>query len=330
MNLKTQPWVIELDESRPGDDENSSSSVSIEPALRSVIHLQPYYDFSDINIITDCDVLAELLSCDLTAVHTYIAELIGGTIILLPEQATVNEGSHGKYARAFASGHFTHAPSCEDTQKHYRLTSYRFGEVRLLVRHEADGMHGRSYLTHSPPEASEALDLGNARLTFGGEKISPDAVMEFHVQSPTGSQGDTDDATSVEIHASHLPKLWLAQISKFTVATPVKVAPPSAVCDSPADWRADAVVFPRGNIHTWPSVRQDTAKWEKEHQSEIAALHEKLAELREGVKAAAADQEGTMFRCTLIQQLGWSTDAVADGSQRLAADLVERVKKGYA
>lgn len=119
-----------------------------EPGVRAVLHQQPGYDFSSLDLISDHSILAPLLEfvVDGKRFERFGAQIVGNTVIFVslekPERQVI-ETCRG-FRKDFDHKYLEYLEELVGTLKHYRIISCQLGEVKIMLRYVADGYHSAS------------------------------------------------------------------------------------------------------------------------------------------------------------------------------------------
>lgn len=107
---------------------------------------------------------------------------------------------------------------------HHRVVSYRFGSLRLIIRHETDG-----YVDLGAPTQLANEDPAEHDLSGLLESLSISQLMASHETTPTGSklivrkEGRKialQSTLEIKIRVHHKPRLWQTSLHSFGYQTP--------------------------------------------------------------------------------------------------------------
>lgn len=178
-----------------------------------------------------------------------LVELVEGAVFLIRRENTAREliPNVKGYGHTFPEAYTTWEADVKGSATHQRVISYRFGGLEFLVRFEGDGYilddeeakeegrmgagdHKRSPLSGlDAPQTIDGLvdelhrnrlagaqpaDGDSVKVTFGGNLVSQDCILELKTRSVRRKEADTFEDT----FGDQLPRLWVAQIPKFILA----------------------------------------------------------------------------------------------------------------
>ena len=134
----------------------------MEPAIRAVVHLQPNFEFSSLEIITDRYALACLLQLavrlnnpikepdgkknkenDRNGNFNFSAQVVDGTVIFVPnDRQTVEEIKLFRgFPLDFKKKYFEYPEDLQDTVSHQRIITYRLGDLKIMVAPPCGWLH---------------------------------------------------------------------------------------------------------------------------------------------------------------------------------------------
>ena len=214
----------------------------MEPLIQSVLTLRPDYDFSSMDIITDRSPMALLLGYVLRGKSrpSHLKEfalgirVIKNTAVLfrLEDKAQLAASqSQLSFWRNFEKAALTYRTGIEAaSQGHHRITQYRFGDLKILMRNAVHG-YDQNRLTMfdirdirkneagestnvvvnrdevdatKPSSRAKAETLATGlRVIRGGFAIDPSALLELSVRNR-----ETQSSRGIE---KRIPNLWLGQ-----------------------------------------------------------------------------------------------------------------------
>ncbi|KAI1758503.1 hypothetical protein GGR53DRAFT_301441 [Hypoxylon sp. FL1150] len=145
----------------------------LEPLFRALYATNPTFDVRAIDVVTDRNNIRKLLSFinprssqGGPKAFTIEVEITGNTGLFCRQETSTQE--FRGYGREFEKAYTTNP--VEGSNGHHRIISYRFGDLRLVVRHESDG-----YL---PDGVALASSVGNQ------DNELTDALASLSVSSP--------------------------------------------------------------------------------------------------------------------------------------------------
>ena len=170
-----------------------------------------------------------------------LVELVDKSLFLVRRENSPTELIEGVrgFGHTFPEAYTTWDTDIKQSVSHQRLLRYKFGDLRLLVRFEADGYLPTPHTETSKPamsraKTSEPLDVQNLTQSFkaaqtqieenltttsakdtlavkqAGEAVSQNSIFDLKTRSIWKKN---EDLLSKEI-----PRLWVAQISNFIAA----------------------------------------------------------------------------------------------------------------
>lgn len=172
-----------------------------------------------------------------------LVELVGDTAFFVRRENTPREliPDVKGYGHTFPEAYTTWDAEVRGSTSHQRILWYRFGGLRCLVRFEGDGYisgegsedgqggpssPARTDVENPLDDLSQALagsrvtfappaeDHGDLRVVQAGHLVKQDRIFELKTRSVKRKEADTFEDTFAE----QLPRLWVAQISRFILA----------------------------------------------------------------------------------------------------------------
>lgn len=292
-----------------------------EPLVRAVLRQQPHFDFSKFDMITDRHTITSLLNLFRHGEESKFqcAVEVAGNTIIFDRNAPQNQEPIKGYVGCrmdFEEKYFTFPADCQDTASHHRIITYKLGELRIMLRHAADGMIGAQLLDNAPVLSKTAdIHHGNLIVRSGGQLVPEDLTLELSVRMQKPNR---------DFYKEKIPHLWISQTPHFIVAAP-----------EIHKWAQNVSKIrsrvPRDNItiHDAPEVQKDLAAWEANNQPLISRLHTEVSALLQELRTIAKTTGQTRHRLVYDPSTG-KIVAVPDDKfqERLAAlpkDLVERL-----
>jgi len=246
-----------------------------------VLHQQPSFDFTDLELITDRYALIRLLELATGGNRedfNFGAQIIGNTVMFIRSDSAehANQSTICGYRESFEKAYLQYEPELKATSKHYRIITYKFGAMKIMLRHAAD-----AYL---PPAQGDLIDLtdlsdsqfGNVTIRSTGTLVSQASVTEF-----------------MTLNAKHkldhrirqkLCEAWLSQTHQFAV---VKYA---LVYTGPKKYKAPGprkAHFPQSGTDIY-SKKEIT---EAVHPIAVEKFYEMLKGLLQDIRSQAAGRE---------------------------------------
>jgi hypothetical protein len=211
----------------------------LEPLFCALYIENPSFDISSVDVISDRNNLRKLLSfvdpsSDPHGVKDFSMrmEIIDGTAILHREETKTQDFIRPDEFRGF--GHeFEKAYTrnrIPSSTGHHRVVSYRFGSLRLVIRHETDGYVDDGTPTQASKQRSDADDLSGL---LSSMSISQSTVVEDITPSSSrltvqrgGRSVALESTLEIKTRVHHkplkiadvAPQLWLSQTPKLVRA----------------------------------------------------------------------------------------------------------------
>lgn len=212
----------------------------LEPLFRALYIANPSFDIGSIDVVTDRNNIRKLLSfINLSSTKngletfTINIEVAKTTVIFSRAETATHEFIGPREFRGF--GHeFEKAyttSQISDSIGHHRIISYRFGDLKFIVRYETDGYVDAS--TRTPPSNSKEPESDSLSSMLGSLSLSP--TNDPPNTSPTGSkltikeEGQLiplESTLEIKTRVSHkpleiqevAPQLWVSQTFKLVRA----------------------------------------------------------------------------------------------------------------
>ncbi|KAG6227481.1 hypothetical protein E4U34_005631 [Claviceps purpurea] len=207
-------------------------ATSMTPIFRAVFTTNPAFDVRSIDVISDRYSIRKLLLFVGPDAHRPRAEwlnvkleMVANTLILCHREEprtkhTERWGFGPEFEKAFTT------KQIDDSTDHYRIASYRFCGLKLMIRHKTDafvrseadivheGVLDRSPRLPQPEEASPAVYITPQRLTVlkKGKTIPLEYTMEIRRHDLFMQQHYEDDIS--EVWLSQTPRLVQAHFIK--------------------------------------------------------------------------------------------------------------------
>lgn len=255
----------------------------LEPAVRSIFHMNPSFDPSIVDTFACGSTLGNLLRFvqgrgepfSLT-VHT-----IGPTAFFVRRDLSPTElidGVHG-FGHNFVDANTTWSPDVKGSSSHQRIVTYSFGSNTFLVRFEADsytmdqtdGFDSEDDGGGVPIDATSVEDgLANMLQANDPKKLRDDVVL-LKKGLPSAQSSIIDIKTRSarkqrnDIMIEQLPRLWLRQIENIVLS-----------------FHKNGV-FGRAVVE---DIRPMILQWEDENQTVIGRLFNLINLIREAAKIA--------------------------------------------
>ncbi|KAK3935106.1 hypothetical protein QBC46DRAFT_58446 [Diplogelasinospora grovesii] len=248
----------------------------IEPAVVAALSASPNLP-GEVDIVACGSTLGNLLRfvSGKDKQFRILVEVVGNTVFFIRRENSPGEVIQGVkgFGHAFPEAYTTWDPAVKGSVSHQRLIRYNLGGLELLVRFEGDGYisptsmkpapssGSKTVTTSSSPGSVEELigalaenkvsqekPLTSSKLcvTSGGEIVSQDNIFGLKTRSVWWKYKQ-------DTLGDELPRLWVAQISKFIMA-----------------YHTDGV-FSEMDIQV-RDVRQKVTTWERDNADTLSRL----------------------------------------------------------
>ena len=190
----------------------------------------------------------------------------------------------------FKNQYFEQAADLEDSLSHHRIVTYRLGDLRIMLRHAADG-----YIHDDTPGPEEALASYNAvggeehhydniTVKAGGALIPRSAMLKLNTCKKYGNQGNRLKAKFRES--------WLSQQGHYITAKYNIVG--SKKGKRSKDFKGLRGEFKAGDI-VHDRVDVDTVRWAVEHQDIVHSFYKKVNGVVRLIRSAVAHGAGGTY-----------------------------------
>ncbi|KAE9364907.1 hypothetical protein N431DRAFT_549309 [Stipitochalara longipes BDJ] len=203
-------------------------SYPMEPAMRSILALQPNFDLQSVDLVGCGSTIGNLLrfAGSQTKPFRFDVDVVGDTILFVRRENSPTEliKDVRGYGHTFPENYTTWDSDSRRSVSHQRMIRYEFGGLRFLVRTETDGyvkdprdQRIKSLASQSPLEDSIAkVSISSSspsasqklQLKMQGHKVPQEQIFDIK----TRAQQNVFDMEEI------LPRLWLNQTSKFLLA----------------------------------------------------------------------------------------------------------------
>ena len=212
----------------------------VEPLFRALYIANPSFDICSIDVVTDRNNIRKLLSfvnpdSNRNGLQTFTIriEITENTAVFSREETATHEyigvhefqGFGHEFQKAYTTSHISGSIG------HYRIISYRFGDLSFVVRHETDGYVDADTTTptsnsKSPESDSLSSMLGSMSLSSSNRPLittpagSKLAIKEEGHVVPLESTLEIKTRVSYKrLEIQHLaPQLWISQTPKLVRA----------------------------------------------------------------------------------------------------------------
>ncbi|ORY10798.1 hypothetical protein BCR34DRAFT_442131, partial [Clohesyomyces aquaticus] len=225
-----EPLKLEPDSGRVYLDENAARipDAPLEPLFSALFAQNPNFKMGNVDVITDRNNIRKLLrfldgtSSESFQIHVGIVDGKRALFTRMDhETTTVIQGFRG-YGRNFEKACTKRATG---TSAYYRITSFRFGGLQCVVRHETDGyiedatgraaVQKQAKATDSLPQLLETLQLADSApesthtstiiVKREGKEVDCSSVLEIKTRA-AGKSLDMNEITA---------QLWISQTPRL-------------------------------------------------------------------------------------------------------------------
>lgn len=153
------------------------------------------------------------------------AQVVGLTVVFIRSDGprAPFKYDQGGHRGSFEKAHLQYADDLAETTKHYRIITYKFGDMKIMLRHGAD-----AYIPHAQSDDLKAT--GSTPSKFSGVVVKnlgtyvpQDDVFEFMAVTSTKTQ--------TKRVKKNLRESWLSQFHHFAVARPIHQSTPEDETD---------------------------------------------------------------------------------------------------
>lgn len=274
----------------------------LEPLFRALYLVDPSFDLPSTHVVTDRNNIRKLLSFvnpslgkNERQTFTINIETVKNTAIFCREETATHEyiAPHDfrGYGHEFEKAYTT--SSLKGSTGHYRIISYNFGDLKLIVRHETDGYVGANTGTAFPSGQQPDGDVLSGMLGSLSLSSSPPTSGKLTVREE-GLVVPRESTLEIKTRVSHrplgfpevAPQLWVSQTPKLVRA------------------------YHNKGIFQEPQVKDvttDIKRWEETHQGDLrklaALIHKLLDVVKEcgGAATARYDVQGDKL---VVQKAG--------------------------
>lgn len=252
----------------------------LEPAITSVLHLQPGYDTTTIDIAACGSTLGNLLRFVRGEGDgfSFIVQIIGQTAFFVRRETSpkaIIEGVYG-FGNRFLELNTTWSQDVKGSSSHQRIITYDLGDIKMMVRFEADGYTFEQTddfgdQAGGVPICRDSVDAITALLQ-GSESDQSVSGLTVLNKGASASQASIFDIKTrsrfkdpVAAQAEQLPRLWLRQIENLVLSFHSK-----GQFDPPRVQNVQAEIF----------------EWEAENATPIVQLMNLIMLIKDAAKAA--------------------------------------------
>ncbi|KAH6664925.1 hypothetical protein B0J14DRAFT_630366 [Halenospora varia] len=193
-------------------------SFPMEPAVRSLLAMQPGFDIQALHIVGCGNTFGNLLRSAGSQCRPFRfdVDVVAGAVFLLRKEKSAQEliTDLRGYGHTFPEKYTTWDTEVRNSCSHQRLVRYEFGSLRCLVRSETDGYVKESRVM-SPAKVEESTAPAPLEDTFStlavqvvGRVVSQDQIFDIKTRRSRAVM-DMDEI---------FPRLWVNQTPKFLIA----------------------------------------------------------------------------------------------------------------
>ena len=302
---------LQPDRGKRFTDHNSGRfrTSPMEPAIQAVLHQQPDFDFSTLDLITDRQSLVCLLELairkdassamqnpsaddEMTGIFSFWAQVVGNTVVFVRDVENPVEvikkfrGFRKEFDRTYLQYH----QGLKDTDSYQRIVTYRLGDLKLMVRHPANG-----YIPDNSLELKEALEsfkavsagagsYGNVKIKSGGALIPRSAMLELNTHKKDGwfAQGDRLN--------TKIRETWLSQQEHYIIAPYTEL---DVGWIGKKDFTKRRAVFEPHHLY---NAAELMSNWEEENQEAIREFYDRLLQLLNDIRFKSSTEGGINFK----------------------------------
>ena len=210
-----------------------------------------------------------------------------------------------------------------DTSAHYRIVTYRLGDLCIMVRSAAEGyIHNEDVeasqdVENKTPASKVQQECDNMTIISGGQLIPNSTTLELNTCS---KYRVGDDGLEKNIRKS-----WLSQDAHFILAKYVITEKSKRDSNWDGDFTKLRAKFLNDDIKHYDSVKY-TTDWAKNNAEVIQVFHDTLMDLVQRIRDAGAKGKGDTF---MVRYVGEEVDFTAEkGVGAVSTELCERMKAG--
>lgn len=267
----------------------------LQPMIRAVQTMQPGFNFTAVNIITDRHPIRKLFEFVVAETKNPIrfgVTILGNTALFTRIDSMTREHSQGfhGYRTAFEQEHTRISVSAEGSTSHHRVVNYDFRGMNLLVRYAVDA--------YFEAKAEEIMLADGIEVVFTGPLVgctrpsfanAPASDIAAPVTVVNGGHSIPHAAT-VELSTriknakkssqleSKLPDLWISQTPTFIEALH-RSTRPGGVTHEGSTYFDDIALYPTADL---------VERWERTNAIQLQRLASVLKDVVEATKQLGA------------------------------------------
>lgn len=255
------------------------SSFPMEPALRSLLALDPDFDVRGVDVIGCGSTLGNLLrfASNQPKPFRFDVDRVGDTVILVRREASPRElvTDVRGYGHRFPEKYTTWDADVGRSCSHQRIIQYEFGGLRFLLRSETDGyLKETSGAAADTPKNEISLSELFGSVSMGNIVPSQDQKLQLKRQGTMVPQDrifdiKTRSDRNVLDMSEILPRLWMNQTPNFLLAY------------------HQFGLFSRPEVK---DVREDINKWWVHNTATLGIFHSVIKRIMDTVRDAGKQQ----------------------------------------
>lgn len=203
-------------------------SYPTEPALRSILALQPGFDLQSVDVVGCGSTIGNLLrfAGSKTKPFRFDIDVVGDTVFFVRRENSPTEVIKDVrgYGHTFPENYTSWEAETRGSISHQRIIQYEFGGLRFLVRSETDGyIRDPNSATIKTSADQSSLEEVLTTMAMADSTPSPGQKLQLKSQGriipqeqifdiKTRAQQNIFDMEEI------LPRLWVNQTSKFLLA----------------------------------------------------------------------------------------------------------------
>ncbi|PVH78160.1 hypothetical protein DL98DRAFT_561327 [Cadophora sp. DSE1049] len=285
----------------------------LEPAVRSVLAMEPKFDFESLDIVGCGSTIGNLMRCagGQPKPFRFDANVVGDTVLFVRRENSPTEiiADLQGWGHTFPEAYTTWDAEVRNSCSHQRIIQYGFGGLEILIRTETDGyVRPRSTtpkLASNTVGANADLILEDTLdgIAVGTQVPSQSGTLEIRMAGNVIPQDQIFDIKTRASYKSYnmeeiLPRLWANQTPNFVIAYHNL-----GLFDQP----------------TVTPIAQDVLQWETTNSSLLARFHALIKRIVDVVR----DSDHKHF------EVSWDghgslciTEQIGEGRTALPSDLL--------
>lgn len=293
-----------------------------------MLQVQPHFDFTALDLITDRYALVSLLehASGPKGFFTFGAQVVGGTVVFIrtdPARRRVIKGFSG-FRDDFGKRYLEFDEGLKGTLSHYRIITCELGQLRIMLRHAADG-----YLPDSADEVESSMSdkfgsegeeqkADGFAIQCGGTFVPRSSVLEFNTCNK-----DSSEAPRIK---RKFREAWLSQNLHFAIAK-YSITEETKEFKDTKNYLNCRTRFYKENM-TFYDESGIMVNSGIENQNLVNAFYGILEKLVRDICAAAANGQGDKF---IVEHVKAADDVTITPNKEiigLSTELCDRMKMG--